>query len=343
MTFSSCGLFEPGNALLEENKIESDDDATGGEDLIDCDGDSDDTPTTSGNNLVFFGTLSGSFRTPNGVAVADDKLYVVDGGTHQVKIYSNLAGIPNLERTLGTGSSVSHPDNTGFQLPNGVAVAGGKLYVVDAWNHRVQIYNLPIVDNDEADATIGTGAAVTHPANTGFNYPDGVVVADDKLYVTDAGNHRVQIYDVSGLTPMHERTLSGGFDFPSGVAIADSKLYVADKNNHYVKIYANLSGAPAFERAIGTGTIQTDNTGFQLPNGVAVADGKLYVVDFNNHRVQIYTNLSGAPAVERTLGVTGTTKTDNTGFNLPYGVAIADGRLYVADQANTRIQIYEWR
>ena len=351
MTFSGCGLFEPGNALLEENKIESDDDATGGEDLIDCNGDSDDTPTTSGTNLVFFGTLSGSFNSPLGMTAADDKLYVADSLNNQVKIYNNLAGIPNLERTLGTmGSAVA--DDTGFNYPGDTEVANGKLYVADKDNHRVQIYNLPIVDNDKADATIGTGSAVTI-GNAGFNEPHGVEVANGKLYVADWQNHRIQIYNLSSGTPVYERTLgtgaavtsgNNGFNLLEGVVIANGRLYVADRSNHRIQIYNNLSGVPTYERTIGiTGTIKTDNTGFNRLSQLAIANGRLYVPDRNNHRVQIYTNLSGVPTYERTIGITGTIKTDNTGFNDPYGVAVHGRRLYVADQANARIQIYEWR
>ena len=350
MTFSGCGLFEPGNASLEENKIESDDDATGGEDLIDCDGDSDDTPTTSGTNLVFFGTLSGSFNSPLGMTAADDKLYVADSLNNQVKIYNNLAGIPNLERTLGTmGSAVA--DDTGFNYPGDTEVANGKLYVADVLNNRVQIYNLPIVDNDKADATIGTGSVETD--NAGFNEPHGVEVANGKLYVADWKNHRIQIYNLSSGTPVYERTIgttgtmqtdNSGFNLLEGMVIANGRLYVPDRNNYRVQIYTNLSGVPTYERTIGiTGTIKTDNTGFNRLSQLAIANGRLYVPDHLNHRVQIYTNLSGVPTYERTLGITGTTKADNTGFNRPYGVAVHGRRLYVSEYSNHRIQIYEWR
>ena len=279
MTFSGCGLFEPGNASLEENKIESDhDDATGGEDLIDCNGDSDDTPTTSGNNLVFFGTIEG-FNRPYKMAVADDKLYVSDNQDHQVKIYSNLAGIPNLERTIGVTGTIK-TDDSGFNQPHGMAVAGGKLYVADFLNHRVQVYNLPIVDNDEADATIGTGTIETD--NSGFNQPNGLAAANGRLYVAEhGGNHRVQIYN-------------------------------------------NLSGTPTYERTLGTtGVTQTDNSGFNKPTGMVIANGRLYVTDMATiiacRFIIIYRERL---PYERTLGA---------GLNSPHGIEIANGRLYVTD------------
>ena len=349
MTFSGCGLFEPGNASLEEKKFESDhDDATGGEDLIDCDGDGDDTPTTSGNNLVYFGTLSG-FNYPLGVTVADDKLYVTDGSNHQVKIYNNLAGIPNLERTLGVAGTIKM-DNTGFNLPNVVAVADGRLYVSEGDNHRVQIYNLPIVDNDEADVTIGTGTAVTM-GNTGFNHPASLVIANGKLYVSDYFNNRIQIYNLP-ITASDEADATIGtgtqgtgtnqFYWPVGMVITNDRLYVGDSENHRIQIYNNLSGTPTYERTLGTGAVETDNTGFNGATHLAIANDRLYVSDHGNHRVQIYTNLSGVPAVERTLG-TGAVETDSSGFHEPTGVAVHGSKLYVVDRLNNRVQIFEWR
>ena len=234
MTFSGCGLFEPGNAPLGENKIEND--ATGGNNGTNC--------NTNDKNLVYFGTLSG-FSYPPAIKIADDRLYVADANNHRVQIYTNLSGVPAVERTIGTTGTMQ-TDNTGFSGVAEVEVANDRLYVADISNHRVQIYNLPIVDNDKADATIGTGSVETD--NSGFNGPHGVEVANDRLYVADSHNHRVQIY-------------------------------------------TNLSGTPTYERTIGTtGVIKTDNSGFNALYGVEVANGRLYVGDWLNHRVQIYTN-----------------------------------------------------
>ena len=349
MTFSGCGLFEPGNASLEEKKIESDhDDATGGG-LIDCDGDGDDTPTTSGTNLVFFGTLSG-FNYPIGVTAADDKLYVADGNNHRVQIYNNLAGIPNLERTLGV-TGTTKADNTGFNNPNGVAVAGGRLYVADYY-HRIQIYTN--LSAPAVETTLGSTTGTAKTDDTGFTTPNGVAVAGGRLYVADWDNHRVQIYNNLSGTPTYERTIgtgsavnhpdNTGFFEPIGVAVAGGRLYVADHRNHRIQIYNLSSGTPVYERTLGTtGTIKTDNTGFNQPHGMAVANGRFYVADHFNHRVQIYTLSSGMLTYERTLGVTGTTKTDSSGFNEPTGVAVHGSKLYVTDRGNNRVQIFEWR
>ena len=240
------------------------------------------------------------------------------------------------------GSAVA--DNSGFNKPAEVAIANDKLYVTDTGNHRIQIYNLPIVDNDKADATIGTGSVETD--NSGFNRPSGLEVANDRLYVAEIDNHRVQIYTNLSGTPTYERTLgttgvikadNSGFSDPHVLAVANGRLYVGDWNNERVQVYTNLSGTPTYEKTL---------TGFSGGvGGLEVANGKLYVTDWDNHRVQIY-NISylwGTITYDRTLGVTGTTKADNTGFHYPNGVMIHGSKLYITDGFNSRIQIYEWR
>ena len=268
-----------------------------------------------------------------------------------MKIYNLSSGIPTFDRAIGVNGGAMHPDNDGFSAPIGVAVANNKLYVSDKDNHRIQIYNLPITNNDLADRTIGTGSSVSHPDNTGFKYPFGVVIANGRLYVADLLNHRVQIYTNLSITPNFVRKIgtgvaaanNNGFNQPRGVAVADGKLYVSDQNNHRVQVYdISKAGAPIYKRTIGkVGSTVADNTGFNGPSGVALDGSRLYVSDVNNHRVQVYTNLSD-PAVEVTLG-TGAAVSDDTGFNGPVGLAFADDRLYVSDETNDRIQVYEWK
>ena len=309
----------------------------------------EDPVVVAKTNLEYVQTISGGLSSPYGVAVANGKLYVVDSLNYRVQIYTNLSGTPAVENTIGAGSVVT--DNTGFFVPSGVTVADSKLYVADYLNHRVQVYTNLSGTPTYLD-TIGTGSRVNQPANTGFYEPFGVTVANGKLYVADANNHRVQIYTNLSGTPTYLDTIgsgssvtnNSGFNGPYGVTVADSKLYVADYDNHRVQVYTNLlSGMPTYENTIGTGSAVTDDTGFSGPRGMDVANGKLYVADSGNHRVQIYTNLSGTPTYLNTIGTTGMIQTNNTGFNQPYEVAVDGDKVYVVDSLNNRIQVYQWR
>ena len=83
----------------------------------------------------------------------------------------------------------------------------------------------------------------------------------------------------------------------------------------------------------------SDDYHFDRPYGIAFGPGGyLYVSDRNNHRIQIY-DVSAAPAYVATIGATGQSRSDNTGFNQPFQIAFdSAGRLYVMDAANARVQ-----
>ena len=83
-----------------------------------------------------------------------------------------------------------------------------------------------------------------------------------------------------------------------------------------------------------------DNEHFDSPAGIAFDSfGRLYVSDYWNHRVQVFSFSGGTPVYSTTIGVTGTSGDDNDHFNRP-GQIVIDGsdRLYVADHANHRVQ-----
>jgi uncharacterized protein (TIGR03663 family) len=103
------------------------------------------------------------------------------------------------------------------------------------------------------------------------------------------------------------------------------------------------------------GTIGTESGQFNHPRGIAVGpDGYIYVVDSDNHRVQVF---DGEGIFVRQWGSrcdlstgTGCVDPDGNGplvagdgqFLEPWGVAVAgDGRVYVADTWNHRIEVFD--
>ncbi len=123
---------------------------------------------------------------------------------------------------------------------------------------------------------------------------------------------------------------------PRNTGTKEMFAIVSNTSKSMITDYAEKLGATLVTLStIGTyGT--TGNGNFQYPRGIAIdASGNIYVVDTNNHRVQVFTS---AGTYVRQLGTTGTGPGQ---FNNPYGIAIdASGNIYVVDTNNNRIQVF---
>jgi hypothetical protein len=92
--------------------------------------------------------------------------------------------------------------------------------------------------------TIGV-TGVPGADNDHFNVPYDVTVVDNRLYVADRDNHRVQVFGITrNGTATYQRTIgvTGGGDadndhfyFPHGLTVALNRLYVADQINQRVE------------------------------------------------------------------------------------------------------------
>ena len=195
--------------------------------------------------------------------------------------------------------------------------------------------------------------------------------ADGTVFVTDAVNPWVLVFDPGkkevrklgpGSTP--------GLAKPTGIAVdPDGNLYVADAVRKAVFVF-HLDGTLAR-------ILDGDRT-FRNPQDVAVdaAAGRIYVVDSYLHQVVVLdprgavlerwgkTTRSGAPKLEAQVSaaqgdnevteghpgaaelvrrdvVTNRSRAPGE-FNFPFAVAVGpDGRWYVTDQMNFRIQVFE--
>ena len=219
------------------------------------------------------GTEDELMSLPIGVAVgADDRIYVADGD--RAKIYA-FKPDGAFDADLGRGW---------FKRPAGLAIdrARQRLYVADPAAHDIKVVDLV---KGELEKTMGKRGT----AHGEFNYPDFVAVdRQGRLYVTDAMNMRVQIFDAEGkyLTAFGKGGDGpGDFSAPKGVA-ADSEghIYVADAQFDNVQIFDEQGQLLLF-----WGTAGQSPGRFWLPTGLFM-DGqdRLYVADSYNNRVQIF-------------------------------------------------------
>ncbi len=139
--------------------------------------------------------------------------------------------------------------------------------------------------------------------NAHFDGPTGVAVAPTgHLFVSDTGNHRVQVFDPERrwiATIGHTGQSGTGpdqLDAPARLGLGpDDRLYIADAGNHRVQAWIIRDPrAPVFAQSYGrTGAAGSGDDAFDSPLGVATDPTFLYVADSGNARVQIVEWRSG--------------------------------------------------
>jgi DNA-binding beta-propeller fold protein YncE len=268
---------------------------------------------------------------PMGVAVSPsgERVYVTESeGPRLVRVYDGTG------RPLGTLKPPGR--NEAWRLPVYVAVSPRteEVYVSDRLRQAIDVYgpNGKYLRAVRPTGSLGNGA---QPLGLAFG-PEG------NLYATDVGgpkrDHRVLVLGASGAEPVRKIGSPGMFWFPNGLAL-DGKgdLYVADSNDGRLEIF-NPAGRPAasIERGVGEGDLG-------LPRGVAVDGNRLFVVDTMAQVVKVYRLPGAVTEVPVYIGAFGGEGLGDGQFQYPNGIAIDhNGRIYVTDRENGRVQIWEY-
>jgi PKD repeat protein/sugar lactone lactonase YvrE len=257
------------------------------------------------------------FDDPQGIGVAPNgDIYVADCWNHRVQIYG-----PDwaYKATLGVNGQ-SGNDNAHFNGPRDVAVdANGTIYVADAGNDRVQVFD----SNRNYVRTIGGGGTGSDFGHfDGWGPPRLAVDGQNRLYVADADNNRIQIFDSSGayLTTIGGSwgNLTGQLRGPHGVAVdADGNVYIADTNNHRIQKFA--PGVPGWRQVNINGFGERANSNIHT---LAVFGGQLYAGTYNGNGAQLWRMDTAGNWTRLTVGF-GITR--NIGIN---HLAIFNGQLY---------------
>ncbi|CAF1506140.1 unnamed protein product [Rotaria magnacalcarata] len=235
------------------------------------------------------------------------------------------------------------------QLYNPMSLAFGasnELYVADYYNNRIQKW---VIGGTAGITVPGQPDAVSGSTSIYLNLPAGVVLdSSDNLYVSDSGNHRVQLWrngSTSGTTIAGTGTLGSSLtqlNTPRGLARDSSTgtLYIADSGNHRIMSYA--SGASSGTVAAGGNGAGTLTTQLYTPTGVYLdsSTNSLFIANLgaNNIVCWVLGATGWTPVAGHPAGSLGST---STLLYSPYGLTLDSmGNVYVADTSNDRIQFF---
>lgn len=157
-----------------------------------------------------------------------------------------------------------------------------------------------------------------------FNDPTGIAVTPTEVFVSDARNNRIQVFDKEGnfLRAFGQEHLGR----PMNLDIANNTLYVPDYFKDVVHVFS-LAGQ--YQKVVRT------DPPLKSPGGIAVdKDGSLLVADTYGQRI---VHLSPEGMLKRSWSGQGFWSGQ---FNYPTDVALATHQpgFYVADGYNDRVQ-----
>ena len=229
--------------------------------------------------LVVWGKASGviDFIAPVGIAVGPDaQVFVAD---------AELGLVARLDRN---GNTLAPIGKGQLRRPTGLAYEPKtrRLFVADTQAHQIKIFDL------DGNLLSTLGAHGEGPGE--FNYPTHIAVRNEKLYVSDTLNARVQV--ISTPTGRYLGTIGkrglfvGNLVRPKGVAAdGEHNVYVVESYHDYLLVY-NRRG----EFLLPIGGVGGRAGNFHLPAGVWVdARNRIFVADMLNGRVAVFQFLGG--------------------------------------------------
>ena len=207
------------------------------------------------------GTGELQFKSPSGIAISGNVVYVVENGNHRVQSFTTDG---NFLRFFGCfGSSDGE-----FNQPLGLCTSpSGDIYVSDCGNDRVQVFRPDGTFSHSLEGEDTIKSAFTSPFGLAFSTDGNLHVA---MYATDS---------VLVFSPVGQYIMSYTVTNPAGLAIDKAGFSL-------VSSLCNEGLLSVFD---SSGRLVHTVEGFDYPCGVAIAeDGSVWLADRNNNRLLKY-------------------------------------------------------
>ena len=155
-----------------------------------------------------------------------------------------------------------------LDAPAGVAIKGAQIAIADFYNNKVHY-----TENSSDWITFGKEGK----ADGDFYYPTDVHLTESKIWVADAYNNRLQVFDKKG---NHLKTIGEDqkMNAATGIFVSDTNAYTTDFENDRVLVF-NLEGSLK----------QVLDTDISKPTDLIIIDEVLYVTNYKGKSLSLYT------------------------------------------------------
>ncbi len=193
------------------------------------------------------------FQRPMHIAIQKDKIYVPEFTSDAVKIIEN--------RNVSMLALKENTDAIG-----GISVDGNTVAIADFYNHRI------ILQQYDKVAIIGKEGH-----NDGeLYYPTDVEIKNELIYVADAYNNRVQVFDFEG-NYVKMIGWNENIKVATGVKVTDTQIIIADFEGNRILIY-DLNGK----------LLQTLSDKYNQPTDIEIVNDKMYVVNYKGKSISVF-------------------------------------------------------
>jgi thiol-disulfide isomerase/thioredoxin len=262
------------------------------------------------------------FNQPQGMALRGNMLYVADTENHEIRRVelarrkvATIAGTGRQAREPAAPIRLPEPRRVPLSSPWDLLLHGDDLYIAMAGCHQIWRMRL---DGTAAVLYAGNGfedivdgpmlplRALT-PGTASFAQPSGLATDGKWLFVADSEGssiravplgRRADVRTVVGTSQLPEARLFtfgdvdgppgvARFQHPLGLAYYRGAIYVADTYNHKIRVVDPASGTTRTLAGTGRAGHSDQPAAFYEPGGLAVAAGKLFVADTDNHLVRV--------------------------------------------------------
>jgi len=272
-------------------------------------------------SLLWGPSPSRRLLTPHAIAVHPDQRRVAIADTNASRVH-----VIDLPSTKYEEAAPVDEDGAILKTPVGVVWVGDQLWIADAGVGAIVKMETA---SSKSGVLIGKDKLV-RPAGVAHDS------ARQRLYVSDAGAHRIVAFDLEGSELYRFGTQGaapGELNFPAQLSCdPDGNIVVADALNFRVQRFSPEG------RPLGYFGKKGDAAGdFALPKGVATDSlGNIWVVDSQFENVQAFDREG------RLLLALGGEGQRAGEFWLPAGATVdRENRLWIADTYNRRVQVFQ--